>query len=183
MGVSLADIAAAAEELQFIEHRLQLTTSNGINILDDGYNANVKGARAALDVLRTFGGRKIVVTPGIVELGILEETENKQFGGLLAGFDYVILVGDTLVTPVKEGYYGEGGDPAKLMVRETLKDAQAELKKILKKGDTVLFLNDLPAFTDCKTSGITHHFSMRFVTPDFKLRRAVHCAARRRKRI
>ena len=144
MGVSLADIAAAAEELQFIEHRLQLTTSNGINILDDGYNANVKGARAALDVLRTFGGRKIVVTPGIVELGILEETENKQFGGLLAGFDYVILVGDTLVTPVKEGYYGEGGDPAKLMVRETLKDAQAELKKILKKGDTVLFLNDLP---------------------------------------
>lgn len=144
MGVSLKDIAEAAEELDFVEHRLQLTQSNGINILDDGYNANVKGARAALEVLRAFGGRKIVVTPGIVELGILEETENKEFGKLLAGLDLVILVGDTLVTPVKEGYLEAGGDAEKLMVRATLKDAQAELKKVLERGDTVLFLNDLP---------------------------------------
>ena len=138
------DIAEAAEELDFVEHRLQLTQSNGINILDDGYNANVKGARAALEVLRAFGGRKIVVTPGIVELGILEETENKEFGKLLAGLDLVILVGDTLVTPVKDGYFEAGGEPEKLMLRATLKDAQAELKKVLERGDTVLFLNDLP---------------------------------------
>lgn len=144
LGVSLKDIASAAEELEFVEHRLQLTTSNGINILDDGYNANVKGARAALSVLRAFGGRKIIVTPGIVELGILEEKENREFGELLAGLDFVILVGDTLVTPVKEGYLSAGGDPEKLAVRETLKDAQTELKKILAQGDTVLFLNDLP---------------------------------------
>ena len=144
MGVSLADIAAAAEELDFVEHRLQLTKSNGINILDDGYNANVKGARAALDVLRAFDGRKIIVTPGIVELGILEEKENSEFGGLLAGLDFVILVGDTLVTPVKEGYLAAGGDPEKLVVRQTLKDAQRELKGYLSSGDTVLFLNDLP---------------------------------------
>lgn len=144
MGVGLEDIAAAAEELNFVEHRLQLTQSNGINILDDGYNANIKGARAALEVLRAFPGRKLIVTPGIVELGILEEQENRQFGGLLAGLDLVILVGDTLVSPVKEGYLEAGGDPEKLLVRETLKDAQAELKKVLERGDTVLFLNDLP---------------------------------------
>lgn len=144
LGVSLSEIAAAAEELDFVEHRLQLTKSNGINILDDGYNANVKGARAALAVLRAFEGRKIIVTPGIVELGILEEKENRQFGELLAGLDLVILVGDTLVTPVKDGYLSAGGEPEKLLVRETLKDAQAELKKVLASGDTVLFLNDLP---------------------------------------
>ena len=144
LGVSLADIAAAAEGLEFVEHRLQLTKSNGINILDDGYNANVKGARAALDVLRSFGGRKIIVTPGIVELGILEEKENRQFGELLAGLDLVILVGDTLVTPVKDGYLSAGGAPEKLMVRQTLKDAQAVLRSELATGDTVLFLNDLP---------------------------------------
>ncbi len=143
-GVSLADIAAAAEGLDFVEHRLQLTSLNGINILDDGYNANVKGARAALDVLRSFGGRKLVVTPGIVELGILEEGENREFGKLLAGLDLVILVGDTLVAPVKEGYAEAGGDPEKLLLRATLKDAQAELKNVLERGDTVLFLNDLP---------------------------------------
>lgn len=144
LGVPLADIAAAAEELEFVEHRLQLTKAGGINILDDGYNANVKGARAALDVLRTFGGRKVVVTPGMVELGILEERENGELGNLLVGLDLVILVGDTLVTPVKEGYLAAGGDPEKLVVRATLKDAQAQLKSYLQSGDTVLFLNDLP---------------------------------------
>ncbi len=144
LGVGLPDIAAAAEELGFAEHRLQLIKADGINILDDGYNANIKGARAALSVLRAFGGRKIAVTPGIVELGILEEKENGEFGALLAGLDLVILVGDTLVTPVKEGYLSAGGDPEKLVVRQTLKDAQRELKGYLSKGDTVLFLNDLP---------------------------------------
>ncbi len=144
LGVPLADIAEAAEGLEFVEHRLQLTKSGGINILDDGYNANVRGARAALGVLRSFGGRKIVVTPGIVELGILEEQENSELGGLLVGLDLVILVGDTLVTPVKEGYLAAGGDSEKLVVRATLKDAQAKLKSYLQSGDTVLFLNDLP---------------------------------------
>ncbi len=144
MGVSPEDIASAAEELEFVEHRLQLTRSGGINILDDGYNANVKGARAALDVLRSFDGNKIVVTPGIVELGILEESENKELGAALVGLDLVILVGDTLVLPVKEGYLEAGGDPEKLMIRQTLKDAQNELKGRIAQGDTVLFLNDLP---------------------------------------
>ena len=94
--------------------------------------------------MHSFGGRKLIVTPGIVELGILEESENREFGKLLAGLDCVILVGDTLVAPVKEGYAEAGGDPEKLLLRETLKDAQAELKKMLEPGDTVLFLNDLP---------------------------------------
>ncbi|MCD7729623.1 MAG: UDP-N-acetylmuramoyl-tripeptide--D-alanyl-D-alanine ligase [Clostridia bacterium] len=144
MGVSVQDIAEAAEELDFVEHRLQLIRSDGINILDDGYNSNVKGACAALEVLHTFGGRKIVVTPGLVELGILEESENKQLGALLAGLDLVILVGDTLITPVKEGYLAAGGDPSKILLKSTLKDAQGELKGKLQAGDTVLFLNDLP---------------------------------------
>ncbi|MCD8372271.1 MAG: UDP-N-acetylmuramoyl-tripeptide--D-alanyl-D-alanine ligase [Clostridia bacterium] len=144
LGVSLEDIASAAEGLDYVEHRLQLIQSGGVNILDDGYNANVKGARAALEVLSAFGGRKIVVTPGMVELGILEESENKELGRLLAGFDLVILVGDTLITPVKEGYLSAGGDPEKLIIKNTLKEAQGELKGKLKEGDTVLFLNDLP---------------------------------------
>ncbi|MCD8308640.1 MAG: UDP-N-acetylmuramoyl-tripeptide--D-alanyl-D-alanine ligase [Clostridia bacterium] len=144
MGVSVQDIAAAAQELDYVEHRLQFIQSGGVNILDDGYNSNVKGARAALEVLRTFGGRKIVVTPGMVELGILEEQENKQLGGLLCGLDLVILVGDTLIAPVKEGYLAAGGDPQKLIIKSTLKDAQSELKGKLQSGDTVLFLNDLP---------------------------------------
>ncbi len=144
LGMTPAEIARAAEGLEYIEHRLQLIKSGGVNILDDGYNSNVKGAAEALKVLRTFGGQKIAVTPGLVELGVLEESENYALGGELVGLDFVILVGDTLVAPVKEGYLKGGGDPAKLKVAPTLFAAEELLKGVINSGDTVLFLNDLP---------------------------------------
>lgn len=146
LGMSCAEIAAAVEELDFVEHRLQLIESGGVNILDDGYNSNIKGAAAALEVLRSFDGRKIAVTPGLVELGMLEESENYKLGERLAGLDFVILVGETLIAPVKKGYLAGGGDAEKLKVVLGLNAAQEELKKVLQKGDTVLFLNDVP---DC----------------------------------
>jgi UDP-N-acetylmuramoyl-tripeptide--D-alanyl-D-alanine ligase len=144
LGVAPREIAAAIEKLDFIEHRLQLLSSNGVNIIDDGYNSNPIGAAAAVKVLRTFEGRKIVVTPGLVELGILETEENNQLGKSLVGLDFVILVGDTLVGAVKDGYVSAGGDKEKLIVVPTLIAAQDKLKDILMAGDTVLFLNDLP---------------------------------------
>lgn len=144
LGMTADEIAAAVPDVQFIEHRLQLTVSNGVNIIDDGYNSSVAGAAAALEVLKTFEGGKIVVTPGLVELGILEESENYALGEKLAETDMVILVGETLVQPVRKGYLAAGGDPEKLVMKSTLSQAQEALTVILKKGDTVLFLNDLP---------------------------------------
>ena len=144
MGVSGEEIAAVIPSLDFVEHRLQLIESNGVNILDDGYNSNVVGARAALDVLKTLSGKKIVVTPGLVELGILEQSENFALGALLVGFDSVILVGETLVAAVKDGYIQNGGAQEKLCIVPTLIAAEEKLKGIIEKGDSVLFLNDLP---------------------------------------
>lgn len=144
LGMSEEEIAEAVSGLDYIEHRLQLIKSGGVNILDDGYNSNVKGAAAALDVLKSFEGRKIVVTPGLVELGVLEAKENKMLGAKLVGFDLVILVGETLIAPVKQGYLENGGDEQKLVFKPTLILAQEVLKSYLQDGDTVLFLNDLP---------------------------------------
>lgn len=144
VGMNIDEIAEAVGALDYIEHRLQLIKSDGVNIIDDGYNSNVKGARAALEVLGLFGGRKIVVTPGLVELGVLEDRENAELGKNLVGFDLVVLVGDTLVTSVKRGYTQNGGDAERLKIAPTLTDAQEVLKAYIKKGDTVLFLNDLP---------------------------------------
>lgn len=144
LGMTAEEIKTAVKNLGFVEHRLQLIKSGNVNILDDGYNSNVKGAAAALEVLKSFSGRKIVVTPGLVELGVLEECENRQLGARLAGFDYVILVGETLIAPVKQGYFENGGDAEKLVIKPSLSAAQEELKSYLADGDTVLFLNDLP---------------------------------------
>lgn len=144
LGVSIEDVAQTVADLPFVEHRLQLMQSNGVNIIDDGYNSNVVGARAAVDALKTFGGKKVVVTPGLVELGVLEEEENKALGVYLVGLDYVILVGETLVKAVLSGYAEAGGDLDKIAVVPDLTQAQNKLKGIISTGDAVLFLNDLP---------------------------------------
>ena len=144
VGMTAQEIGNSIPEIDHIEHRLQLIQNGGVNILDDGYNSNVKGARAALKVLKYFDGRKIVVTPGLVELGVLEEDENTALGKELVGFDFVILVGDTLVKFVENGYKSGGGDMGKIKIKTSLFEAQEELKSYLHEGDTVLFLNDLP---------------------------------------
>ena len=144
LGMSAEEIAEAVSRLKCVPHRLQPLSSGGVTVLDDAYNANVRGAEEALFVLRLFGGRKIVVTPGIVELGVLEESENAALGEKLVGLDCVILVGDTLVGAVKNGYLRAGGDAEKLFVLPTLEAAKKKLSSLLQQGDAVLFLNDLP---------------------------------------
>lgn len=144
LGVSFDEICEAIGELEFVEHRLQLIKKNGVNILDDGYNSNILGAEAAIEVLKMFSGKKIAVTPGLVELGVLEKDENFSLGQKLVGLDSVILVGDTLIQSVKDGYISANGDPQKLIVATTLTEAQTVLSGIIESGDSVLFLNDLP---------------------------------------
>lgn len=144
LGMSREEIVRGIAQMGYVPHRLQPVQSGGVTVLDDAYNANPEGAACALEVLRLFAGRKFVVTPGLVELGILEESANRALGAQLAGLDGVVLVGETLVLPVKEGYLAAGGDAAALKVLPTLAKAQEYLKTELRDGDTVLFLNDLP---------------------------------------
>lgn len=144
LGVSIEDICDSIADLPYIDHRLQLIQNNGVNIIDDGYNSNVVGAKCAIEVLKTFSGKKVVVTPGLVELGVLEVEENKALGAQLVGLDSVILVGETQVKAVLDGYTQAGGDQNKVILVPDLPSAQTEIANVLQKGDTVLFLNDLP---------------------------------------
>ena len=145
LGMTPQEIAAASEKAECVPHRLQhFMGEGGVHILDDSYNSNILGAHDAVEALRLFAGKKYVVTPGLVELGELEEKANEDMGSDLAGLDGVILVGETLVLAVRRGYLAAGGDEAKLRVVPTLQKAQDVLAAELSAGDCVLFLNDLP---------------------------------------
>lgn len=146
MGLTVEEIERGLKNVEPIAHRLQLLENGGAYILDDGYNCNPKGAEEALAALGRFEGRKCIVTPGIVECGILEEKLNGELGGKIAeaNLDRVILVGETLVGAVKTGYLTAGGNAENLKVVKTLALAQEELSKWVHAGDAVLFLNDLP---------------------------------------
>ncbi len=144
-GMTLEEIAEGARALKPVPHRLErIEGQNGAVILDDSYNSNVEGAKDAVETLFLFGGKKFVVTPGLVELGELEERANADLGAGFVGLDRVILVGETLILSVRNGYLAAGGSEENLTIVPTLADAQNILAEELSAGDAVLFLNDLP---------------------------------------
>jgi UDP-N-acetylmuramoyl-tripeptide--D-alanyl-D-alanine ligase len=146
-GLTLNDIAAAIAMIQPTPHRLELKQgAGGITILDDAYNSNPEGARNALQILSEFrDGKRILVTPGLVELGELEPVENRRLGSHAAGAcDVAILVGRDRTDFIRQGLV-ESGFPADNVIQvPTLNEAIARLRAIASPGDTVLLLNDLP---------------------------------------
>lgn len=146
MGLTCAEIKKGLVGVSQIPHRLQLLERDGVYILDDGYNCNPRGAVEALAALCRFSGRRCIVTPGIVECGVLEEKINADLGERIADchLDYTILVGETLVGAVKKGYLEKGGDEKKLATAKNLEEAKTLLSAWIQQGDAVLFLNDLP---------------------------------------
>lgn len=148
-GVTDDNIRAAVAAIEPVEHRLSVkTTPGGITILDDAYNSNPVGSRMALEVLGTFGdrGRRIVITPGMIELGAEQHRLNYELGRTIAdNADIAIIVGrynrEALVGGIKET--PRLPDDA-VYTPDTFAEAQQILAGIACKGDTVLYENDLP---------------------------------------
>jgi UDP-N-acetylmuramoyl-tripeptide--D-alanyl-D-alanine ligase len=146
-GMPLRDVARRARSLQPAESRLvRQMTPGGITIINDAYSANPVGAAYALRVLSLHqGGRRLLITPGMVELGPLMESENRKLGEIAAAHATdVILVGAGQAEPIKAGLLAAGFPPERLHVVDTLAEAVSWYQNELRAGDTVLFLNDLP---------------------------------------
>ncbi len=148
VGMSLADIVAGLETIEPPPHRLEPIRNEraGIVVIDDAYNSNPAGAQAALEVLREHPARRrILVTPGMVELGELEQELNERFGRQAAEVcDHVILVGPRRTRPVAAGLRAGGLGDAAITVVLDLAAATSALRELTRAGDVVLFENDLP---------------------------------------
>ena len=146
LGLTKEQIQKGIEKIEPVEHRLQiLPSTNGTTVIDDAFNSNPIGSKAALDVIKQFEGRKIIITPGMVELGKEEDNLNKEFGRQMAeAVDIAILVGPRHTKPIEEGLKEKGFDDMSIYVVKDLDDATKTLGRISKKGDVILFENDLP---------------------------------------
>ncbi len=147
LGLSLEEISKGIEKVEPVEHRLNLIESaSGVIIIDDAFNSNPVGTKAALDVLAQFKeGRKIIVTPGMIELGEMEESANHEFGVNIGKVcDFVILVGEQRTKPIYEGLLDTSFNPSNIFVVNNLQEATVQIGKITKAKDVVLFENDLP---------------------------------------
>lgn len=147
LGHSLDAAVAAAARLHAVEHRLQpLPVTGPVRVIDDSYNANPVGVHDALDVLAAMnGGAKVLVTPGLVELGALEDAENRRYGEHAARVcDHVIVMLARPAAALRAGLIAGGLDAGRIHVAHNLAEATAIIGRITRAGDTVLFANDLP---------------------------------------
>ena len=147
MGLRLRQMAHAIERVEPVEHRLQLREDGPITIIDDAFNSNPVGARNAVDILSQFEAeRRVIVTPGMVELGDRQWTENRSLGEFIAqrNLDLVVLVGDEQTAPLQEGLQAQDFPTERMKVFDSLFDAQDFLQTYLQPGDVVLYENDLP---------------------------------------
>jgi len=147
MGLRLETIALAAKRMQPIEHRLELKKQNDILIIDDAFNSNPVGAKNAVEILAKFtGGNRIIITPGMVELGEREFEENELLGREIGKYDLekAIFVGQKRSEPLVKGYLAAGGNPENMEVVSSLFEANELIKPQLKAGDIIMYENDLP---------------------------------------
>jgi UDP-N-acetylmuramoyl-tripeptide--D-alanyl-D-alanine ligase len=146
LGMDMATVALAVRNLAPVEHRLEVKRVQDYIIIDDAFNSNPVGSKMALEVLSKMeGGKKIIITPGMVELGSREYELNYEFGQAAAAVcDYIILVGPRQTQPIqealKEAYYPNN----QYFVARNLNQALQHLSLIANKGSVVLFENDLP---------------------------------------
>lgn len=147
LGVSDDKIKRAVERIEPVEHRLSMKrTAGGITILDDAFNSNPSGSAMALDVLKAMvPGKRIIITPGMIELGDRQYELNYEFGKKIAtSADVAIVVGNYNHDAICEGIRSVEGSQIKLQEAATFADAQQQLAAIVTPGDTVLYENDLP---------------------------------------
>ncbi len=147
LGMKPAKIKNAVAQIEQVEHRLSIKqTPGGVTIIDDAFNSNPAGSKMALEVLSDFkDGKRIVVTPGMIELGEKQYELNEALGEEIAkSVDMAIIVGEynreALVAGIRKGKF----DEKNLHTVDSFKEAQALLTPQLRSGDTVLYENDLP---------------------------------------
>ena len=145
LGLDLKQIQTGVKRISPIEHRLELKKYGDINIIDDAYNSNPVGAKMAIDVLGMMNGKKIIVTPGMVELGDKQYEYNMEFGKQIAKVcDEVILVGEEQTKPILEGLKKAKYSDKKIHILNDVKDAFPLMRKLSGKETYVLLENDLP---------------------------------------
>ena len=146
LGMNVTEISAGVRRIEPVEHRLQLREFNeNITIIDDAYNSNPVGSSMAVDVLGMMDGKKIIITPGMIELGDDQDKYNREFGNQIAEVcDEVVLIGLEQTKPIYEGLKEKGYSEKKIHILNDVKDSFKLMQKISDGKTYVLIENDLP---------------------------------------
>lgn len=137
--IDIKSIKDSLKTLPQVEHRLQKIEANGKVIIDDSFNGNFEGMMEAFNLCKTYSGRKVIITPGLVESTI--EANKKIALKIDEVFDFVILTGSLNIEVLSQNI-----DKNKIFILKDKSQMQNILASSTKSGDLILFANDAPNF-------------------------------------
>ena len=139
LGLSDTQIQKGLSTLKAVDHRLQRIDAGGKVILDDSFNGNIDGMMASFDLATTYEGRKVVITPGLVEV---DDALNVQVAKRANEvFDVVVVTGD-----LNYGIFKDYVEADKLVKLASKSEMESMLVEQTVAGDLILFANDAPSF-------------------------------------
>jgi UDP-N-acetylmuramoyl-tripeptide--D-alanyl-D-alanine ligase len=139
MGIDEETIKQRLSTLRPVDHRLQRIDAGGKVILDDSFNGNIDGMMASFDLASTYQGRKVVITPGLIEAD--DELNEQVAHRANEVFDLVIVTGE-LNYPIFKRIV----DADKIVKLDSKAQMEQMLINKTKAGDLILFANDAPSF-------------------------------------
>lgn len=146
LGMEPEDVVLSLQSVPQIKHRLEVKSVGNYTLIDDAYNSNPSGFEAALDALDVLGRdtRRILVTPGMVELGEKHSSEHARLGQIAADkTDIVLVVKADRIPDFVQAYTNKA--PNKIMIKvSSFQEAEAWLMHNRQANDVVLLENDLP---------------------------------------
>ncbi|HIP62201.1 MAG TPA: UDP-N-acetylmuramoyl-tripeptide--D-alanyl-D-alanine ligase [Sulfurovum sp.] len=139
LGLDDEEIQQGLMSLKPVDHRLQRIDAGGKVILDDSFNGNIDGMMASFELASTHEGRKVIITPGLIEV---DDDLNIQVAKRANEvFDVVVVTGE-LNYPIFKEYI----DSDKLVKLASKSEMEAMLVEQTRAGDLILFANDAPSF-------------------------------------
>jgi len=145
LGVPVKKVVENVKKVKQVEHRMQVKKINEYTFIDDAFNSNPVGSKMSVDVLSRMDGKRVIVTPGLIDLGNKQDQYNYEFGAYMVNkVDQVILVGVNQTKPIYNGLVENGFKESKIYVCSSVKEAFSYVYKNFTKKDTILLENDLP---------------------------------------
>ncbi len=148
LGVPPTTIITAIKSMPQISHRSEVRRQNDYTIIDDAYNANPQGFKSALEILNFLHeppGRRILVTPGLIELGVDHTREHLSLGKTAALYaDLALIIKPQRIPSFIAGFKEQATKMQEIITLSSFEQAKDWLNKNVRAKDTVLFANDLP---------------------------------------
>lgn len=145
LGITAKDIVHSASKLKAPPHRLEIKKMGKFTLIDDAFNANPVGSKLALEVLNQMPGKKIVITPGMIDLGPEQFKLNASYAESIAEVaDFVVLVGKKQAPALESGLNKKNYPKEKYVIATNIQEALQIMNQKAEDGSFVLLANDLP---------------------------------------